>query len=218
MKSLFKTLALALPFAIFNFAAFAADAPAAPSAPAHAAASTDKVTATREALRDLWADHIFWVRNVVMSASAKNTAERKTAEDQVVANAKQIAGAIEPYYGKAASDQLFTLLAGHWGAIKAYLDTANAGDQAGMTKAMKDLNDNAVAIATFLSGANPNLPKDTLVSLLGAHGAHHVAQIQAVHNSQFDQEAANWGVMRKHMNTIADALAAGIAKQFPDKF
>ena len=87
-----------------------------------------------------------------------------------------------------------------------------------MTKALKDLNDNAAAIATFLSGANPNLPKDTVLSLYSAHGAHHVAQIQAVHNNQFDQEAANWGVMRKHMNTIADALAAGIAKQFPDKF
>ena len=218
MKSLFKTLALALPFAIFNFAAFAADAPAPHPSPAQATPSADKVTATREALRDLWADHIFWVRNVVMAASAKNAAERKAAEDNVVANAKQIAGAIEPYYGKAASDQLFALLAGHWGAIKAYLDTTNAGDQAGMTKALKDLNDNAAAIATFLSGANPNLPKDTVLSLYSAHGAHHVAQIQAVHNNQFDQEAANWGVMRKHMNTIADALAAGIAKQFPDKF
>ena len=218
MKSLFKTFALALPLVMFNVAAFAADAPAPHPSAAHAAPSADKVTATREALRDLWADHIFWVRNVVMAASAKNAAERKTAEDNVVANAKQIAGAIEPYYGKGASDQLFTLLAGHWGAIKAYLDTANAGDQAGMTKAMKDLNDNAVAIATFLSSANPNLPKETLVSLLSAHGAHHVAQIQAVHNNQFDQEAMNWDVMRKHMNTIADALASGIAKQFPDKF
>lgn len=216
MKSIFKTLVFALSFAIFSFAASAADAPA----PHHAqaAASADKVTATREVLRDLWADHIFWVRNVVMAASAKNAAERKSAEDAVVANAKQIAGAIEPYYGKAASDQLFTLLAGHWGAIKAYLDATNASDQAGMTKALKDLNDNAVAIATFLSGANPNLPKDTLVSLLSTHGAHHVAQIQAIHNGQFDQEAINWGVMRTHMNTIADALVGGIAKQFPDKF
>lgn len=214
MKSILKVIAFVLP--MVAFAAASADAPKAPLA--QSAPSADKVTATREALRDLWADHIFWVRNVVMAASAKNATERKAAEDEVVANAKQIAAAIEPYYGKAASDQLFTLLAGHWGAIKAYLDTANAGDQAGMTKALKDLNDNAVAIATFLSGANPNLPKDTLVSLLSTHGAHHVAQIQAVHNGHFDQEAVNWGVMRKHMNTIADALAGGIAKQFPDKF
>ena len=218
MKSIFKTLALALPFAIFNFAAIAADAPAAHQTPAKVAPSADKVSATREVMRDLWADHIFWVRNVVMAASAKNGAERKAAEDNVVANAKQIAAAIEPYYGKAASDQLFALLAGHWGAIKAYLDATNASDQAGTSKALKDLNDNAGAIATFLSGANPNLPKDTVLSLYSTHGAHHVAQIQAVHNGQFDQEAVNWGVMRKHMNIISDALVSAIAKQFPEKF
>jgi hypothetical protein len=41
---------------------------------------------------------------------------------QVVANAKQIAGSIEPFYGKAATDQLFKLLAGHYTAIKQHDD------------------------------------------------------------------------------------------------
>jgi hypothetical protein len=214
MKSLFKAILFALPLVAFNAATAATpkthhETVVTPSA---------KVVATSEALRDLWTDHIFWIRNVVMATADKNAAERKTAEAQVVANAKQIAGAIEPYYGKAASDQLFTLLAGHWGAIRAYLDATYAGDSAGANKAQKDLNDNAVAIATFLSSANPNWPKATLVSLLTTHGAHHIAQILDVHAGDYDKEAINWAVMRMHMNTIADALAGGIAKQFPDKF
>lgn len=214
MKAILKAILFSLP--LFVVAAGAAETPKAHSAPM--ATETAKATATREVLRDLWADHIFWVRNVVMATAAKNASERKTAEAQVVVNAKAIAGAIEPYYGKAASDQMFTLLAGHWGAIKAYLDATFAGNETDTAKALKDLNDNAVAISTFLSGANPYLPKDTLVGLLTAHGAHHVAQIREVHAGEFDKEAVNWGVMRAHMNTIADALVGGIAKQFPDKF
>ncbi|HEY8010953.1 MAG TPA: hypothetical protein VIE67_08130 [Rudaea sp.] len=213
MKILLQTILLAA--SLFVFGTAAADTP-----PAHAAhaPSADKVTAAREAVRDLWTDHIFWVRDVVMATAAKNASERKTGEAQVVANAKQIAGVVGAYYGKAAGDQMFTLLAGHWGAIKGYLDATYANDENARNKAFKDLNDNAAAIATFLSGANPNLPKDTLLALLTAHGAHHVTQITEVHAGDYDKEAANWAAMRTHMNTIADALVGGIAKQFPDKF
>ncbi|MGH8124123.1 MAG: hypothetical protein ACREPT_15305 [Rudaea sp.] len=205
---------------MFTLSLFVAGTVAADTPAAHAAQSpsADKITAAREAVRDLWTDHIFWVRNVVMATAAKNAAERKTAETQVVANAKQIAGVVGAYYGKAAGDQMFTLLAGHWGAIKGYLDATYANDQNARNKAFKDLNDNAAAIATFLSAANPNLPKATLLALLTAHGAHHVTQINDVHAGQYDNEAANWSAMRSHMNIIADALVDGIAKQFPEKF
>ena len=136
----------------------------------------------------------------------------------MVANAHAIAGAIEPFYGKAASDKLFTLLAGHWGAIKGYLDATHAGDKAGQDKAMTALLANANEIAVFLGGANPNLPVDVLKSLLTAHGSHHVQQIQEFQAKQFDEEAKTWAAMSHHMYMIADALADGIAKQFPDKF
>jgi hypothetical protein len=209
LQSIVLTLAL-VPIAVFSATAVAHSG--------HALHSVDKVTATREAERDLWSNHIFWVRNVVFATNDKNVAERKTAEAQVVANAKAIAASIAPFYGQAASDQLFTLLAGHWGAIKGYLDATYAGDKAAATKSMNDLDANAVAIATFLSGANPNLPKATLVSLLKTHGAQHIEQIEEVHAGRFDQEAMTWAAMRTHMNVIADALADAIAKQFPDKF
>ena len=40
------------------------------------------------------------------------------AENEVVANARRISISIKPFYGKAASDQLFDLPASHYGAIK----------------------------------------------------------------------------------------------------
>jgi hypothetical protein len=177
-----------------------------------------KLTDTRAAQRDLWIGHVFWVRNVVDATFEGDAAAAKTAEAQVVANAKAIAGSIEPFYGKAASEKLFTLLAGHWGAIKGYLDATHAGDKPAADAAFKDLLKNADEIAAFLGGANPNLPVDVLKGLLTAHGSHHVQQIGEFKAKQFDAEAKTWAAMTQHMYVIADALADGIAKQFPDKF
>ena len=177
-----------------------------------------KVTDTETALRDLWVGHIFWVRNVVVDTLAGNKAAATAAEQEVVANAKQIATAIEPYYGKAASEKLFGLLAGHYGAVKQYLDATAAGSSSKQDTAVKSLTDNATEIARFLSGANPNLPFDTLNGLLLAHGGHHVQEIQQLHSKQYAEEAQTWEAMKRHMYVIADALAGGIAKQFPKQF
>lgn len=185
----------------------------------HAEATTPATLAdTKAALRDLWIGHVFWVRNVVDARFEENSNKAKTAEQQVVSNAQAIAGAIEPFYGKAASDKLFGLLAGHWGAISDYLDATRANSKPGQDAAVKQLLANADQIAVFLSGANPYLPADTLRGLLTAHGAHHVQQIKEFQAGQYDKEAKTWAAMTGHMYVIADALAGGIAKQFPDKF
>ncbi len=184
----------------------------------HAASTPNslKVAETGAALRDLWVGHVFWVRNVVVANLAGNTAAQATAEKEAVANAKQIAASIEPFYGKAASDKLFNLLAGHYGAVKQYLEAGT--DETKQAAATKALTDNAGEIATFLSGANPNLPREAVLSLLAAHGGHHITQIQQLRAKQYDAEAKTWEAMKSHMFTLADTLAGAIAKQFPAKF
>ena len=177
-----------------------------------------KVAETGAALRELWVGHVFWVRNVVIETLAHNDAARAAAEKEVVANAKAIAAAMEPYYGKAASDKLFDLLAGHYGAVKDYLEATVAGSPSKQKAGLESLTNNAGEIASFLSGANPNLPLDTLRGLLIAHGAHHIQEIQQLKGGQYSQEARTWDAMKTHMHFIADALAGAIAKQFPAKF
>lgn len=186
--------------------------------PASDAATTATLADTKAALRDLWVGHIFWVRNVVDARFEDNEQAAKAAEQQVVANAKAIAGSIEPFYGAAASEKLFGQLAGHWGAISDYLDATRADSKSDQDAAFQQLVDNANEIAQFLGGANPHLPVDTLRSLLTAHGSHHAQQIRQFDAGQFEQEAETWAMMKDHMYVIADALAGGIARQFPDKF
>ncbi len=180
---------------------------------------TVKAAELQMTLRDLWVSHIFWVRSVVFATKFGDADATKVAEENVVANAKDIAAAVGSFYGKEAGDKLFGLLAGHYGAIKDYLTASMAGSEDGKKAAVEKLKKNAEEIAEFLHGANPkNWPKDTLASLLIAHGGHHIAQIDAVMAKDYGSEATTWEAMKKHIYTIADALAGGIEKQFPKKF
>jgi hypothetical protein len=181
-------------------------------------ASPAKVADTKAALRDLWLGHILGIRNVAVATMDKNAAARESAEKAVVANAQQIAQSIEPFYGKPASDKLFSLLAGHYGAIRDDLDATVAGNVAQQEAAIKALTANAGEISTFLSGANPYLQKDAVMGLLTAHAAHHIQQFQQLKSGEYAQEGETWTGMKKHIYVVADALTGALAQQFPAKF
>jgi hypothetical protein len=180
--------------------------------------SPSRVADTKAAMRDLWAGHIFWIRNVVLENATNNPAARDVAEQEVVVNAKQIASTITPFYGEAASEKLFSLLASHYGAVKEYSDATIVGNKDQQDVALAHLASNADDIAIFLSSANPYLPKDTVRGLIAAHGAHHVLQITQFQEKDYAHEGATWQAMRQHVYVIADALTTALATQFPNKF
>ncbi|NUU35449.1 hypothetical protein [Pseudomonas sp. C2B4] len=192
--------------------------PAWSATPTASPAADSPALTTRLALRDLWVEHIFWIRTYAQANQATDQKQAKVAADQVVDNATKIANSIAPLYGQPAADQLLKLLAGHWGAVKHYSDATVAKDAKGKQAAVADLTSNAKAIAAFLAGANPNLPEATLVNLLSAHGGHHVAQIDEFAAHDYAGEAKTWHMMRTHILALADALTAALVKQFPDKF
>src|SRR5262249_36786217 len=157
------------------------------------------------------------IRNVAVATMDKNPAARETAEKGVVDNAEQIARSIESFYGKPASDKLFALLAGHYGAIRDDLDATVAGNAAQQQAATKALTANAGEIATFLSGGNPYLPKDAVMGLLMTHAAHHIQQFQQLKAGEYAQEAETWKAMKQHIYVVADTLTDALAKQFTAK-
>ena len=204
--------ALALAFAMSAALPLqAADPPTPVAAPALAAPQL------HAAMRSLWQGHVEQTRGYALAVAAGDAKSASAAADGVVANAKQIADAVAGFYGKDAGTAMLDLLAGHWGGVKALTDAGKARDQAGSARAMQDLAANGAAIAKFLAGANPNLPEDAVRGLLTAHVAHHQAQVGEIMRGDMAAEAKTWTAMKAHMDTLADALAGGIAKQFPAK-
>ena len=183
----------------------------------HASPDRVAVLETRMALRDLWVEHVFWIRSYVMATHGHDPVQGKVTEQEVVSNAKALAATITPFYGQAASDKLFDLLAGHWGAVREYNTATLAHSKANQERATAKIIANAREIARFLSGANPNLPKDVVLPVLLAHGGHHLQQIAAVHSGDAAGEAQLWSAMLTHVYAIADTLAGALAAQFPDQ-
>lgn len=217
MKPLSVACALALGLA------FVATAPAALSQPVAQAATSAPAAAPaapqlHAALRSLLHGHVVATRDYALAVHEGSKAKEKRATQAVVANAHQIADAVAGFYGKAAGEQFFKLLAGHWEGVKALTDSTHAGDKAGEQKAMDELASNGSDIAKFLSGANPNLPDETVKGLWMMHVNDHKIQIDEIMSgAPAAEQAQSWTEMQHHANTIADALAGGIAKQFPAK-
>lgn len=210
-----KTSACLSAFVLAAVFAAATPAMASPSdAPMSAVPAAPKLDA---ALRSLWHGHIVHTRDYALAVHAHDTAKAKAAADAVVANAKQLADAVGSFYGKPAGARMLELLAGHWGGVKALTDARAANDSAAENKAMGDLQSNATEIAKFLAGANPNLPEKAVQRLLATHVAHHSTQIEQIMSGNMKGEQATWRMMQAHMDTLSDALAAAIAKQFPAK-
>jgi hypothetical protein len=178
-----------------------------------------RVAEMQKTLRDLWLGHIFMIQHVVLYNTTNNPAERHTADKQVLANAKQIADTFAPFYGEARSEKLFTLLSGHYAAVKAYSESTIVGNAHEQDAALAHLATNAEEIDAFFNGVNPNyLPKNSIRGLIAAHGAHHVLQINQYKKKEYVKLEETWPMMRQHVYIIADTLTTALSKQFPEKF
>ena len=178
-----------------------------------------RVAEMQKTLRDLWLGHIFMIQHVVLFNTANGSAERDAADKQVLANAKQIANTFTPFYGEARSEKLFTLLSGHYAAVKGYSEATIAGNTRQQDAALAHLASNTEDIDVFFNGINPHhLPKDIIRGLIAAHGAHHVLQINQYKKKEYAKLEETWPMMRQHVYVIADTLTTALAKQFPSKF
>ncbi|QEA13613.1 hypothetical protein [Comamonas flocculans] len=218
MKMKMQTLAIAC--AALLGLGFSVATPAIAQGHAHAATTQAAPAAPNlhKAMRSLWHGHVVTTRDYALAVFANDQAGAQKAGDAVVANAKDISAAVAGFYGQPAGDALLKLLAGHWGAVKALTDAAHAGNTAGEEKALNDAVANAGEISSFLAGANPNWKAEELNSGLVAHFGHHKSQVDLMaQKAPKDKQEAEWQAMQQHMDAIADVLADGIARQFPDK-
>ncbi len=131
---------------------------------------------------------------------------------------EDIGEAAANYYGKAAGDKLTSLLKEHISIAVDLIKAAKAGDKAVQQQADSRWQKNAVDIADFLSKANPNWPKATLVDLMKTHLSTTTNEVVARLNKNWDEDVKAWDAVYNHILMMSDALSDGIIKQFPDKF
>ena len=169
------------------------------------------------AMRKLWADHVLWTRQYIVS-TVLNDPSAQAASVRLLKNQADIGNAVVPYYGAAAGAKLTDLLKQHILIAVDLVSAAKAGNAAKQADADKRWHQNAADIATFLSGANPNWRRQTLLDMLNRHLA--LTTQEAVNRLQhkWNDDVSNFDAIFSQSMMMADALSAGIIKQFPAKF
>jgi len=171
----------------------------------------------RTALRKLWADHAIWTRQYIV-AFASDGPDAGAAATRLLKNQEHIGNAIVPFYGEVAGARLTDLLKQHILIAVDLLTAAKAGDDAEFQRQDQRWSQNAEEIATFLSGANPNWPKNDVVDLLSVHLKLTKDEAVARLTGKWDDDVAAFDDIFTEIMTVSETLADGIVKQFPDRF
>ncbi len=134
-------------------------------------------------------------------------------------NSVDLANAIGSLYGAKARNQFLNSKFGwraHIGFFVDYTVATAKGDKAGQTKAVNNLKGYIGASANFFHGAT-GVSTKALVTGLTKHIMQLKGQVDAYHAKNYAKAAALTRASYEHMFMLGDALAAGIAKKFPQK-
>jgi hypothetical protein len=153
-----------------------------------------------------------------MIAAVGGHPDAQAAANRLMKNQEDMGNAVAKFYGGAAGSQLTTLLKEHISIAVDLIKAAKAGDKPGQQQADGRWQQNAVQIADFLSKANPNWPRATLVDLMKMHLSTTTEEVVARLNKNWDADVRAFDAVYDHILKMSDALADGIIKQFPDKF
>ncbi len=204
----------------FQASAAPAAAPTVPQSRTTTAAlvnASPAAVALRQDMRKLWTDHVVWTRDYTIAAVADQP-DAQAAAARLMKNQEDIGNAVGKFYGAPAGQQLTTLLKEHISIAVDLIKAAKAGDKSAQQKADTRWQENGVQIADFLSKANPNWPRATLVEMMKMHLSTTTNEVVARLNKNWEGDVRAFDAVYDHILKMADALADGIVKQFPDKF
>jgi hypothetical protein len=168
------------------------------------------------AMRVLWADHVIWTRQYIVAAVA-NDPSAENAAARLLRNQDEIGNAIVPFYGQAAGTRLAGLLRDHILIAVDLVTAAKAGNATAQADADRRWRANAGDIATFLSGANPNWPRATLLAMLNQHLDLTTQEAVARLQRNWAADVTAFDRIFDQAMEMADALTAGIRAQFPGR-
>jgi len=178
---------------------------------------TDAAATLKQDMRKLWTDHVVWTRDYIIAATT-NQPDAPAALNRLMKNQEDIGGAVAKFYGATAGRQLTTLLKEHISIAGDIVKAAMAGDTPGQKAGDDRWHQNATQIAEFLSKANPNWPRATLVDMMNKHLATTTTELVARLTKDWEGDARAFDAVYDHILHMSDALSDGIVKQFPEKF
>lgn len=182
----------------------------------HTPRETKKTEYLSQAMRKLWSDHVIWTRQYIVAAVFQSP-DAPIAANRLMKNQEDIGNTLVPYYGKDAAMALTNLLKEHISIAADLTQAMIAQNQKDREWADKKWHENADAIASFLSNANPYLAKNDLLSMLNKHLELTAKEASFRIKKKWQEDMANFDSIFDQALMMADTLSNGLSKQFPNE-
>ena len=160
---------------------------------------------------------MIWTRRYIIAAVADQP-DAQAAAARLMKDQEDIGAAVASFYGKPAGDRLTGLLKEHISIAVDIIKFAKAGDRTSQQQADAKWHRNGEAIADFLSQANPNWSRATLVDMMNTHLSTTTDEVVARLTKNWDGDVRAFDKVYNHILMMAGALSDGIVRQFPEKF
>lgn len=168
-------------------------------------------------MRELWAEHIIWTRMFIMSV-ADNTTDKAAVTERLLKNYDDMADAMKPYYGESKATKFGDLIEEHLLIAASLVEAAKAGNSTAAADAENKWYENADEIAAFMSSINPNWNETALMAMWHDHLKLTKDEAVARLTQDYAADIAAFDQIEVQANMMADSIALGICKQFPDMF
>jgi hypothetical protein len=171
----------------------------------------------RMEMRRVWDDQAIFTRNFIVSTLAMQE-DQGPVTQYLIEHQDVIAAAIEPFYGKEASQRLGLLLREHVVLTADLVRTISEGDVERVPRLRAYWVDNVQQIASYLATLNPRWNRRQLEDSLEQYLELTMDEIEGRSIRNWDWDVAAYERVGNHTTHLADFLSNGIVKQFPERF
>ncbi|MGF9967200.1 acetylglutamate kinase [Bacillus rhizoplanae] len=168
-------------------------------------------------MRSLWEQHVAWTRLAIISI-VFNLPDVNVTITRLLQNASDMGNSLKPFYGQNAATKYSNLIKDHLVIAADLVKAAKAGDQHAASIAEKKWYANGDQIVEFLSSINPYIPKEKFRKMFYEHLALTKAEAVSMLKKDYQSGVQLYDKIEKEALEMADALTAGIVKQFPQIF
>lgn len=168
-------------------------------------------------MRSLWEQHVAWTRLAIISIIF-NLPDVNVTITRLLQNGPDMGNSLKPFYGQNAATKYSNLIKEHLVIAADLVKAAKAGDQNAASIAEKKWYANGDEIVEFLSSINPYIPKEKFRKMFYEHLALTKAEAVSMLKKDYQSGVQLYDKIEKEALEMADALTAGIVKQFPQVF
>ncbi|WP_424768240.1 copper amine oxidase N-terminal domain-containing protein [Paenibacillus sp. sgz302251] len=184
---------------------------------AHTVSTKGPTSDLRSALGQILGEHAL-LAITAMQKGYDGAADFGQAAGELNRNTDDLTAAVASVYGMDAGEAFKEIWSSHIGYFVDYVKATAAKDAAGQQAAIADLEQYRTDQAAFFAGANPNFDETVIASELKMHIDHLLGTFDHYVAGDYEEAYEEAYTAYSHMFMTADALAGGIAAQFPDAF